>query len=70
MAANEILAGLMSSITAGGIRVVDLTETLTPEYPTITLPPEFGQASPFVRTEISRYDERGPGWYWNNFTIS
>ena len=37
---------------------------------TITLPPEFGQASPFVKTEISRYDDAGPGWYWNNFTIS
>jgi len=23
-----------------------------------------------VKKEISRYDERGPGWYWNDFTIN
>lgn len=70
MADSGILAGLLGGIAAGGIKVVDLTETLTPDYPTITLPAEFGQASPFVKAEISRYDDRGPGWYWNNFTVS
>ena len=42
--------------------LVDLTETLTPEFPTIVLPPEMGQAWPFRIEEISRYDERGPAW--------
>lgn len=65
-----MLNALLSAISCGGVKVVDLTETLTPDYPTITLPPEFAQASPFVKQEISRYDEKGPGWYWNNFTIS
>lgn len=65
-----LLNDLVSAMANGRIKVVDLTETLTPDYPTITLPPEFGQASPFVKTEISRYDDAGPGWYWNNFTIS
>jgi len=32
------------------------------------LPPEFGQARPFRIDEVSRYDERGPAWYWNNFS--
>ncbi|MFQ5347239.1 MAG: cyclase family protein [Rhodothalassiaceae bacterium] len=65
-----LLRDLATAIGDGGVRIVDLTETLRPDYPTITLPPEFGQASPFVKEEISRYDERGPAWYWNNFTVS
>jgi kynurenine formamidase len=67
---TTLLNDLGKAIAGGGIRVVDLTETLRPEYPTITLPPEFGQASPFVKKEISRYDERGPAWYWNDFTVN
>jgi kynurenine formamidase len=69
MSAN-ILAQFMTALAGGGIRIVDLTETLTPEFPTIQMPPEFGQAWPFRIEEISRYDERGPAWYWNNFSCS
>jgi kynurenine formamidase len=29
-----------------------------------------GQAWPFRIEEASRYDERGPAWYWNNFSCS
>ena len=61
---TELAAGLLS----GGIRVIDLTRTLAPEFPQIVLPPEFGQCWPFRIEEVSRYDERGPGWYWNNFS--
>jgi kynurenine formamidase len=50
------------------IKVVDLTHTLSPEFPYISLPPEMGQAWPFRIEEVSRYDERGPAWYWNNFS--
>ncbi|MCI4645800.1 MAG: cyclase family protein [Hyphomonadaceae bacterium] len=70
MSATQVNMDLISSILSGGMKVVDLTETLRPEYPTITLPSEFKQASPFVKEQISRYDEDGPGWYWNNFTLS
>jgi kynurenine formamidase len=62
------LAQLASGLTSGRIRVVDLTQTLAPDFPQIVLPPEFGQARPFRIDEVSRYDERGPGWYWNNFS--
>jgi len=67
---QPILAQFMTELVSGRIRLVDLTETLTPEFPTIVLPPEFGQAWPFRIEEISRYDERGPAWYWNNFSCS
>jgi kynurenine formamidase len=64
------LDALAAGIAAGGIEVVDLTQTLSPDFPTIVLPPEFGQAQGFRMETISRYDERGPAWYWNNFTCS
>jgi kynurenine formamidase len=66
---TSTLFELVHGITSGSIRVVDLTQTLAPEFPTILLPPEFGQCAPFRLEEISRYDERGPAWYWNNFTM-
>ena len=66
--ATGLLAGLLAGVSGGGIRVIDLTVTLQPDFPTIVMPPEFGQSWPFRLEEISRYDERGPAWYWNNFS--
>ena len=40
---------------------------LGPETPVLPLPPPFPNSPMFEVTEISRYDERGPGWYWNAF---
>lgn len=61
-----LLTQLVSVISSGQIRMVDLTQTLRPSTPVIQLPPPFAQSDPFSTTEISRYDERGPAWYWNN----
>jgi kynurenine formamidase len=58
----------IKKLSSGKIRIVDLTHTLSPEFPYISLPPEMGQAWPFRIEEVSRYDERGPAWYWNNFS--
>jgi kynurenine formamidase len=66
---SSILPHLVSDIIAGRIRVVDLTQTLAPEFPTIALPPEFGRSAPVRIEEVSRYDARGPGWYWNNLAF-
>jgi kynurenine formamidase len=60
------LAQLASAIAAGGIRVVDLTVPLEAATATIQLPPPFAPSKPFSLEEISRYDARGPAWYWNN----
>ena len=54
---------------AGAFRLVDLTQTLAPDFPTIVLPPEMGPCRPFRMEEISRYDDRGPAWYWNNVSF-
>jgi kynurenine formamidase len=66
--AAQLLAAVAQALTRGAIRVVDLTQTLAPEFPQIALPPEMGQCWPFRIEEISAYDARGPGWYWNNFS--
>src|SRR6195952_4242808 len=68
MKTGELLSGLVTALGSGRIRVVDLTQTLTPEFPQIALPPEMGQCWPFRIEEVSKYDERGPSWYWNNFS--
>jgi kynurenine formamidase len=63
---TQTLAELAGAIITGRIRVVDLTAPLQAATPTIQLPPPFAPSKPFSLEEISRYDERGPAWYWNN----
>ncbi len=67
---SNALIQFAADLAAGRIRIVDLTQTLSPDFPQIVLPPEMGQAWPFRIEEASRYDARGPGWYWNNFSCS
>jgi kynurenine formamidase len=67
---DAVLMQLVADLLAGRIRIIDLTQTLSPDFPQIVLPPEMGQAWPFRIEETSRYDERGPAWYWNNFSCS
>ncbi|MFJ8912433.1 cyclase family protein [Amycolatopsis sp. NPDC102389] len=62
----SLLAQLNSAITTGAIEVVDLTAPLSASTPILQLPEPFANTIPFGLEEISRYDERGPRWYWNN----
>lgn len=68
MSPAALLDALTTALRGDAVRVIDLTQVLSPAFPQIALPPEFGQCWPFRIEEISRYDERGPGWYWNNFS--
>ncbi len=61
------LSDLAAGLATGAIEVVDLTAPLSHETPVIQLPEQFGQTARFELEEISRYDDRGPAWYWNNF---
>jgi kynurenine formamidase len=61
------LSALVSALASGDVEVVDLTAPLSGATPILALPAEFGQTAAFELEEISRYDERGPAWYWNNF---
>jgi kynurenine formamidase len=63
-----LLSDLVDAIGTGAVEVYDLTAPLTSTTPILALPEQFGQTWPFALTEISRYDDRGPAWYWNNFT--
>ena len=67
MSQSSTLAALATGLANGSIEVVDLTSPLSAATPVIALPPEFGQTARFELQEISRYDDRGPVWYWNNF---
>ncbi|MCH7344658.1 cyclase family protein [Pelomonas sp. CA6] len=63
-----LLAQLADALAQGQLRVVDLTQTLSSDFPALVLPPQFGQVWAFKQERISQYDEQGPGWYWNNFS--
>jgi len=64
------LHSLVAEIASRKIRVVDLTSTLHDGTPILQLPPEWHGHWPFKLEEISHYDDRGPGWYWNNLSCS
>jgi kynurenine formamidase len=64
----SVLSALTDAIRSSQVEVIDLTAKLSSTTPIIQLPPQFGQTVNFGLQEISRYDDRGPGWYWNNIT--
>jgi len=60
-----VLSLLVEELNSGRIKVVDLAQSLGPDTPVIDLPPQFA-GSPGVSMEnISKYDDKGPAWYWN-----
>src|SRR4029453_15030475 len=62
---STVLAQLADALRDGSLTVVDLSQPLGPATPVIDLPPMFA-ASPGVTIDvISRYDDKGPAWYWN-----
>ena len=63
------IESLSTALLNGSVNVVDLTVTLDTGTPKVKLPEEFGwgKSWPFSMELISRYDEKGPAWYWNNF---
>jgi kynurenine formamidase len=66
---SDVLRLLLEEIDAGRVRIVDLTQPLGPETPVIELPPPFAQSEGVTIERISRFDEAGPAWYWNNLSF-
>ena len=64
----SVLSALVEAIRDQTVEVIDLTAPLTASTPVIRLPEPFGNTSTFALHEISRYDDRGPAWYWNDIT--
>src|SRR5262245_25634585 len=62
---STVLTQLAAALADGTVEVVDLSQSLGPSTPVIELPAMFA-ASPGVSIDvISRYDDKGPAWYWN-----
>jgi kynurenine formamidase len=65
---SKLLEQLIDELRSGKLRVIDLTQPLSSETPILPLPPQFANTPAFELRELSRYDERGPAWYWNAFS--
>jgi kynurenine formamidase len=65
----SVLSQLVTELNSGRIRVVDLTQPLSPGTPVIGLPPMFAPSPGFSIDVISRFDENGPAWYWNTIRM-
>ena len=64
-----VLDQLISAIRSNSIEVIDLTARLSSATPIIQLPEPFANTIPFSLHEVSRYDDRGPAWYWNDISM-
>jgi kynurenine formamidase len=65
----SVLTDLSAALAAGSVEVVDLTAPLSSRTPVLQLPAPFANTQGFALQEISRFDQRGPAWYWNNISI-
>ena len=63
------LTRLLAELTEGTLKIVDLTQPLGPETPVIDLPPMFASSPGMSMETISRFDDRGPAWYWNTIRM-
>jgi kynurenine formamidase len=55
----------VDALRSGAVRVVDLTQPLSERTPVLRLPEPFANTPPLSRTELSRFDDRGPAWAWS-----
>jgi kynurenine formamidase len=61
----SVLTQLVAELDAGTLKIVDLTQPLGPDTPVIGLPPQFGSSPGVTMEVISKFDDKGPAWYWN-----
>ncbi len=66
---SSVLTQLVDELNRGMVRVVDLTQPLGPSTPVIGLPPVFAASPGMTMEVISRYDDKGPAWYWNTIRM-
>jgi len=63
----DVLSLVVDALASGAVEVIDLTQPLSEDTPLIQLPPPLVNTPGWKQHELSRYDERGPAWYWNSF---
>jgi len=66
---STLLRQLVEELNRGTVRVIDLTQPLGPATPVIGLPPIFAPSPGVTIDVLSRYDVRGPAWYWNALAL-
>src|SRR5262245_7930681 len=66
---SGVLAELVDELKRGTLRIVDLTQPLGPSTLVIGLPPMFAPSPGVTLDVISRYDDKGPAWYWNTIRM-
>lgn len=66
---SQTLLQLAAELADGRIQVVDLSIRLGVDTQVIDLPPMFAPSPSVSMQVISRYDDAGPGWYWNTITM-
>lgn len=66
---STVLLQLVDALRSGAVEVVDLTQPLGPDTPVIGLPEIFAPSPGLSIEAISRYDDRGPAWYWNTIRL-
>lgn len=64
---SRVLIDLLEELHHGRLRIVDLTQPLSPQTHLLPLPSQWNNTPAFKIWELSHYDERGPAWYWNGF---
>jgi kynurenine formamidase len=64
----SVLSALTEALRSSTVEIIDLTAPLSSATPVIRLPEPFGNTVSFSLHEISRFDDRGPAWYWNDIT--
>lgn len=64
---SSVLSMLLDELNTGKLRIVDLTQPLSSQTPLLPLPAQWNNTPAFRMWELSRYDNRGPAWFWNAF---
>src|SRR5262249_10209767 len=62
----SVLSALTDALASATVEIVDLTAPLSSSTPVIKRPPPCSDTASFSVHEISRFDDRGPAWYWND----
>ena len=66
---SNAVTALIEALASGQATVVDLTQPLGEDTPVIDLPPMFAPSPGLSLGLISKYDDKGPAWYWNTMTL-
>ncbi|WP_078592621.1 cyclase family protein [Evansella clarkii] len=66
---QNVLTDVVNKLRDNSIEVVDLTHVLNEETPIISLPDPFVDTKGFKKEQISKYDDNGPFFFWNNISM-